>query len=85
LVTVLKRALEERVEVTHHGRTKRISKFEVAITQLVNRAAKGDPRATQQLLALAPLLEAAPSSGTPEMDQEGRAVVAAVLGRLCDE
>ena len=47
LSTVIAAALSEQVTVTENGRTKRITKLEAAIKQLVNRAASGEARATR--------------------------------------
>jgi hypothetical protein len=52
LKTLLSKALNERVVVTDQGGRRKISKLEVIITQLVNRSAKGDAKATQMLLAM---------------------------------
>ena len=49
---LLPKALNERVVVTDQGGRRKISKLEVIITQLVNRSAKGDLKATQMLLAM---------------------------------
>ena len=46
------RALGERVEANENGRRRRITKLEAAVTQLVNRAANGEQRATQFVFAL---------------------------------
>jgi len=82
IVTVLRKALHERVEVTDKGRVRRISKFELAVTQLVNRAVKGDARATQQILSLAPLLEDNASVAADPLDSDDTAVLAALIKRL---
>ena len=52
LSTVLSDALAELVIVVNNGQRKKITKLEAIGTQLVNKAAAGDPKATQQLLAL---------------------------------
>ena len=49
--TLLDEALKERVIVSENGHRKKITKLEAILTQLVNRAAGGDHRATQLLLA----------------------------------
>ena len=64
-----------------NGRARRISKLEAAVKQLVNRAASGDPRATQMLIGLAQAHEARPSERTPERLDESDAVVIAELAR----
>jgi hypothetical protein len=47
----LDEALKERVVVSENGRRRTVTKLEAIMTQLVNRAAQGDHRATQLLLA----------------------------------
>jgi hypothetical protein len=49
--TIINQALNERVVVTDKGRRKTITKQEAVFKQLVNRAAGGDHRAVQLLLA----------------------------------
>jgi hypothetical protein len=45
------------VIINEHGRRRSISKLEAAVKQLVNKAASGDPKFMQQLLALVQLVE----------------------------
>jgi Family of unknown function (DUF5681) len=49
--TLLDEALKERVVVSEAGRRRGMTKLEAILKQLVNRAAQGDHRATQLLLA----------------------------------
>ena len=52
LATVLEDVLGEGVlAVVGNGRHKKMTKLQATITQLVNKAASGDPKATQTLLA----------------------------------
>src|SRR5271167_1828301 len=53
LSTIVAAALREPVTVTENGRTKRITKLEAAIKQLMDRAASGEARATREVIALA--------------------------------
>jgi len=48
---LLDEALNERVIVTENGRRKKMTKLDAIMKQLVNRAAQGDHRAMQLLLA----------------------------------
>lgn len=57
LATLLGKTLSERVIINEHGRRRSISKLEAAVKQLVNKAASGDPKFMQQLLALVQLVE----------------------------
>ncbi len=57
LATIVNNAITEKVAVTENGKRKSVSKLEVAVKQLVNKAASGDQRAMQQLLPLVQLIE----------------------------
>jgi hypothetical protein len=52
----LRRALDQQVWVTENGKRKRIKKIDLAFTQLVNKAAAGDPPALLTIIKLLPLL-----------------------------
>jgi hypothetical protein len=49
---LLQQALSRRVKIQQNGRTKSLSTEEVALRQLINKAAKGDLRATKMLFDL---------------------------------
>jgi hypothetical protein len=49
--TLLDEALKERVIVVENGGRRSVTKLEAILKQLVNKAAQGDHRATQLLLA----------------------------------
>jgi hypothetical protein len=49
--TLLDEALKEHVVVSENGRRRLVTKLEAILKQLVNKAAQGDHRATQLLLA----------------------------------
>jgi len=51
VATVLEQALGERVTITENGRRKSVTKMEVILKRLVNKAAQGDHRSTQLLIA----------------------------------
>ncbi|GHC08897.1 DUF5681 domain-containing protein [Thermomonas carbonis] len=70
LATAFNRALSEKIEVVENGRKRKMTKLEVAVTAMVNRAVKGDAKAMQQMLVLSPLvgLESAPAGQLPETD-----------------
>lgn len=83
LATTVRKALREKVVVTENGRRRQISKLDAAVTQLVNRAVKGDPRAIQQLLGLAPLFNTEACSALPPTPADAdMAVMAALMQRL---
>ena len=78
LATIVESATSELVEVREHGRPRRISKLEVAVKQLVNKAASGDLRAVHQLLnqiisekQITPPSEAAPIDETDQKVMQG--------------
>jgi len=83
LATVVAAALGERVTINENGRRRRISKFEAAIKQLVNRAASGEARATQLLLALVQAGEArAAESPAAESGAADERVIGELMRRL---
>lgn len=86
LAAALNRALREKVIVTEKGRRRSITKLDAAVIGLVNRAAKGDAKATQQLLGLSPLVGLAPpSTGDAPLDANDAAVMAELIARLGGE
>jgi hypothetical protein len=48
----VQRAFEEEVSISVNGRSKRLTKFEVALMQVINKAAAGDLRALRECAAL---------------------------------
>jgi hypothetical protein len=52
LSTLVHEALNEQIIVTENGRRRKISKRRAIVTQLVNRSAQADLKATQILLAI---------------------------------
>lgn len=82
LATAVNRALREKVIVVENGERKSITKLDAAVKGLVNRAVKGDAKATQQLLALGPLVGFEPAAGMPALDANDAAVMAGLAQRL---
>ena len=78
---LLATALREKVEAKENGRKRRLTKLEAAVTQLVNRAAKGDQRATQFVFALLGDEQSRPAPPTPERIGPADALVVAELVR----
>ncbi len=78
---LVERALAEKVEAEENGRLLRITKLEAAVKQLVNRAANGDQRAAQFVLALLPADQGRPPPQTAERLRAGDALVVAELVR----
>jgi hypothetical protein len=81
LSTVIAAALSERVAVNEHGRRRRICKLDAAIKQLVNRAASGELRAMQLLLAVIRTNEAQPIQPDADRLIDADAIVMAELAR----
>jgi len=79
--SVIAAALSERVAVTENGQRRHISKLEASVKQLVNRAASGEFRATQLLLALAQANESRPAPQDEQRFSEDDAVVMRELAR----
>ena len=57
LSTLVHEALNEPVDVAENGRRRKVSKRRAIITQLVNRSAQADLKATQILLAIVQEIE----------------------------
>jgi hypothetical protein len=85
LATAINKALRETVTVVENGRRKKITKLDAAIKSMVNRAAKGEPKAMQQLLSMAPLVGMEPASATPELGAQDAALMAGIKKRLLGE
>jgi len=85
LSAVVAAALSERVAVNENGRRRRITKLEAAVKQLVNRAASGEARATQLLLALVQANEAGRAQQDANRLGEADAIVMAELTRRLGE
>jgi hypothetical protein len=81
LAAVVAATLGERIAVTENGHRKRITKLEAAVKQLVNRAASGEARAMQLLLALVQASEARPPQADANRLAEGDDIVLRELQR----
>lgn len=57
LATIVRKAVNERVKVSENGRRHSMTKLDAAVKQLVNKAASGDQKANQLLLALVQVIE----------------------------
>jgi hypothetical protein len=85
LAAIVAAALGEPVAVNENGRRRLITKLEAAVKQLVNRAAAGDTRVTQLLLALVQTHEQRPQRAGAEFATQADAVVIAGLVRRLTE
>jgi hypothetical protein len=81
LGALVQKALDEKVEAKENGRRRRITKLEAVVTQLVNRAANGDQRATQFVFSLLRADQGRPPPRAAYEIGEGDAVVIAELVR----
>ena len=82
--TALERALGEQVVVNEGGQRRTVTKLEATVTQLANKAAMGDLRATKQLVPVVLALEGKPSdvdSVTPTNGSDAY-VIAHLIARL---
>jgi len=85
LATLLSEELEEPVTINKNGRPRKLSKLAVTITQLVNKAASGDPKHMHQLLSLVQTLEDRAEARTPSAEPftaDDREVIALIHDRL---
>ena len=79
------KTLREKVVINEHGQRKTISKLEAAIKQFVNKAASGDLRALQMLVALAreaEMREALPSSEHAVLGEFDQKVMRSIMIRF---
>ncbi|MBV9248383.1 MAG: hypothetical protein JO227_03930 [Acetobacteraceae bacterium] len=85
--TLLTDALNGSVIVTENGRRKKITKREAIITQLVNKSASADLKATQMVLAMLRDVECrADDSANPEVFTEtDQQIIRRVQARLRGE
>jgi hypothetical protein len=84
LATIVNNAIKEKVVVNENGRRKSVSKLEITIKQLVNKAALGDPKALTQLLPLVQIIEGrseADAASTPILAEADNLVMAHIVER----
>jgi hypothetical protein len=84
LATALNRALAETMPVIVNNRRVRMTKLDVSIKGLVNRAVRGDPKAMQQMLALAPLVGINPTTTSQTLDANDAAILKDLMQRMAD-
>jgi len=87
MATLLSAALDASIIVVENGRRKKITKREAIVTQLVNKSASADLKATQIVLAILRELEAladgdAESGAFTEADKE---IIGRIQARLRNE
>jgi hypothetical protein len=82
--SILKKAMSEVVVVNERGRNKRLTKMEVAVRQLINKAAAGDIKAFKLAYAMASQIDPSVETVSPDLlaDQEqARQLLSRLLGR----
>lgn len=84
LPTLIIKNLNESVTVNENGQRKIITKFEAMTKQLVNKAASGDPKATQSLLQLIQMIEGRSESQVQAdtVDDADRQVMEGIFDRI---
>jgi hypothetical protein len=84
LATVLLNSAHEAVTVNEGGRRRTITKLEAMSKQLVNKAAAGDPRATQLLMQMLQMFEQRSERTTPEavIEEADELVVHELFARI---
>jgi len=84
LATVLMNSAHEAVTVNEGGRRRTITKLEAMSKQLVNRAAAGDPRATQLLMQMLQMFEERCERTTPEavIEETDELVIQQLFARI---
>jgi hypothetical protein len=85
LATVLDRLLRERVTINENGRRKTMTRMEVALRQLVNRAMSADLSATRLLIALEASVDQCPrdaAAESPARNEADQKVMAQIVKRF---
>ncbi len=85
LISVIEKELQKLVDVTENGKRKKITKQQAIVTQLVNKAATGDPRLISIFLRAVDQSEPEPKVGTAqdEIDKvEDNLVIASIVQRI---
>jgi hypothetical protein len=85
LTTLLSDALDHKIIVVENGRRKRISKREAIVTQLVNKSASADLKATQILLAMLRDVETRADSGCADIEslaEADRQIIQRIQARI---
>ena len=81
LATIVNTATKEKIVVNESGKRKSVSKLEIAVKQLVNKAVQGDQKAIMQLLPLVQIIEgrtAADAALTPALSDADTMVMAGI-------
>lgn len=82
LRAVLAAAARELMEIKENDRLRRVTKLEASVKQFVNRAAKGEERATRDLLDRLEALESRPAPEAEGLTEDDAAVIADLVHRI---
>ena len=85
LATLLSDALDQKIIVVEDGRRKKISKREAIVTQLVNKSASADLKATQIVLAMLRDVETRADSGGADIEsltEADRQIIQRIQARI---
>jgi hypothetical protein len=84
LPNVVESAFNEQVIVNENGRRKTVTKLEAVFKQLINKAAAGDARATQQVMTVLKTLDEPSESAlsTTVREEADRQVVQQIIARI---
>ena len=89
LATLLSDALDQKIIVVESGRRKKISKREAIVTQLVNKSASADLKATQIVLAMLRDVETRADSGCADigsLTEADRQIIQRIQARIrCEQ
>jgi len=82
---LLSDALDQKISVVENGQRKRISKREAIVTQLVNKSASADLKATQIVLAMLRDVETRADSGGADIEsltEADRQIIQRIQARI---
>jgi len=84
LRTLIKQAAAKKVSVYEDGKTTRKTKMDIAVTQMFNKAVKGEPRFTQMAIEHYGNAENAPAAdnSVDSFQEADAAVVAEIVARI---
>ena len=85
LATLLSDALDQKIIVVENARRKKISKREAIVTQLVNKSASADLKATQIVLAMLRDVETRADSGCADigsLTEADRQIIQRIQARI---
>lgn len=82
--TIVREALTAKVTLRENGRTRNMSKLEVSMTQLANKAAAGDLKAIQMVVSLYREVEAEAQGRSQDrpLDHADREILEMLLSRV---